>query len=371
MLGVVELDEAKRRAYDSGLDLVEISPDSRPPVCKIMDFGKFKYEQSKKEKANKAKSKASEMKEVRLGRSMKIDPHDVGIRVAQARRFLIEGHRVQIIQNFRGREMAFRSKGDDRMYDIIQRLSDLAKVEVPPRLNGRRMGMILVPEKQKIEAYKKKMVAEGKPILPTIPEQLAGFAHEDDDDDDDDLDGMDDGHDGGHEDMHEEMHGEAHGEVHAEMHAILGASRVAGDRVVGGKIFVTTYPCHSCARHIVAAGISEVYYIEPYRKSLATRLHSDALTEAVDETGRVKLMQFDGVAPRRFIDLFDSGSRKSKAGVLDLKQREDALPSTHVSLRAIPRLEEVVVAEISSKLLRLPELTSVGGINDQDTPTAA
>ncbi len=200
MLGVVELDEAKRRAYDSGLDLVEISPDSRPPVCKIMDFGKFKYEQSKKEKANKAKSKASEMKEVRLGRSMKIDPHDVGIRVAQARRFLIEGHRVQIIQNFRGREMAFRSKGDDRMYDIIQRLSDLAKVEVPPRLNGRRMGMILVPEKQKIEAYKKKMIAEGKPILPTIPEQLEGFAHEDDDDDDDDLDGMDDGHDGGHAD---------------------------------------------------------------------------------------------------------------------------------------------------------------------------
>ena len=189
MLGVVELDEAKRRAYDMNLDLVEISPDSRPPVCKIMDFGKFKYEQSKKEKANKAKSKASEMKEVRLGRSMKIDPHDVDIRVAQARRFLIEGHRVQIIQNFRGREMAFRSKGDERMDDIIQRLSDLAKVEVPPRLNGRRMGMILVPEKQKIELYKRKMVAEGKPVLPTIPEQLEG-AHDDDHDDDfdDDLD---------------------------------------------------------------------------------------------------------------------------------------------------------------------------------------
>ncbi len=188
MLGVVELDEAKRRAYESGLDLVEIAPDSRPPVCKIMDFGKYKYEQSKKDKANKAKSKASEMKEVRLGRSMKIDPHDVGIRVAQARRFLIEGHRVQIIQNFRGREMAFRSKGDDRMDDIILRLADLAKVEVPPRLNGRRMGMILVPEKQKIEAYKKKMIAEGKPILPTVPELLEDF----DDDDDDDHDGHDD-----------------------------------------------------------------------------------------------------------------------------------------------------------------------------------
>lgn len=157
--------------------------------------------------------------------------------------------------------------------------------------------------------------------------------------------------------------------VHAEMHAILGASRVAGDRVIGGKVFVTTYPCHSCARHIVAAGISEVYYIEPYRKSLATRLHADALTEAIDGKG-VKLMQFDGVAPRRFIDLFDSGSRK-KAGVLNLNKREEASPSTHVSLRAIPRLEEVVVAEISSTQLRLPELTSVGGTNDQDTPTAA
>lgn len=149
--------------------------------------------------------------------------------------------------------------------------------------------------------------------------------------------------------------------VHAEMHAILGASRVAGDRIVDGRIFVTTYPCHACARHIVAAGISEVYYIEPYRKSLATKLHQDALTEAIDSSGRVKLLQFDGVAPRRFIDLFDAGSRKSDSGVLDLKRREEATPSTHVSLRAIPRLEEVVVAEITSKSLRLPELTSTGG----------
>jgi translation initiation factor IF-3 len=127
-------------ADEIGLDLVEIAPEANPPVCKIMDFGKYKYEQSKKEKANKAKSKAAEMKEVRLGRSMKIDPHDVDIRIAQARRFLIEGHRVQIIQNFKGREMAFKERGDMRMEDIIHRLADLAKVEVPPRLNGRRMG---------------------------------------------------------------------------------------------------------------------------------------------------------------------------------------------------------------------------------------
>lgn len=160
--------------------------------------------------------------------------------------------------------------------------------------------------------------------------------------------------------------------VHAEMHAILGASRVAGDRIIGGKVFVTTYPCHSCARHLVAAGISEIFYIEPYRKSLATRLHSDALTEAVDGRG-VKLMQFDGVAPRRFIDFFESGSRKSNAGVLDLKSRGEALPSTHASLRAIPRLEEVIVAEISGTKLRLPQLTSSvgGGTDGQDAPEAA
>lgn len=148
--------------------------------------------------------------------------------------------------------------------------------------------------------------------------------------------------------------------VHAEMHAILGASRVAGERILNGKIFVTTYPCHSCARHIVAAGISEVYYIEPYRKSLATRLHSDSLTEASESTGLVKLLQFDGIAPRRFIDLFEAGSRKSKSGVLNLNPKAKAEPLTHVSIRAIPRLEEVVIAEVAEKSLRFPELVSKG-----------
>ena len=103
--------------------------------------------------------------------------------------------------------------------------------------------------------------------------------------------------------------------VHAELHAILGAGRVAGDRVVGGRLFVTTYPCHSCARHIVAAGVSEVLYIEPYRKSLATRLHPDAISESVEDLGKVRILQFDGVAPRRFIDLFEAGARK-EGGVL-------------------------------------------------------
>jgi deoxycytidylate deaminase len=160
--------------------------------------------------------------------------------------------------------------------------------------------------------------------------------------------------------------------VHAEMHAILGASRVAGDRILGGKIFVTTYPCHSCARHIVASGISEVYYIEPYRKSLATRLHSDSLSEDVtDNSKKVRLMQFDGVSPRRFIDFFDAGNRKSKAGVLDLPPKNLATPYTNVSMKAIPRLEQVVVAEISKTNLKLPELSDLGEANDPTQTPAA
>jgi translation initiation factor IF-3 len=155
--------EALRRAHDAGLDLVEVSSDTTPPVCRILDFGKYKYEQAKKEKASKAKSKTTEMKEVRLGRSMKIDPHDVGIRVNQAHEFLMEGHKVLIVQNFRGRELQHKHLGDARMKGIIEKLSDVAKVETPPRLNGRRMSMILTPDKPKIDAILRK--ASGlKPI---------------------------------------------------------------------------------------------------------------------------------------------------------------------------------------------------------------
>lgn len=154
--------------------------------------------------------------------------------------------------------------------------------------------------------------------------------------------------------------------VHAEMHAILGASRVAGDRVVGGKIFVTTYPCHSCARHLVAAGISEVHYIEPYRKSLATRLHEDSLTESTDAHGKVQVRQYDGIAPRRFIEMFEGGARK-RSGVLALTGRLEAMPLTQVSLKAIPRLEEVVVAEIETKDLQLPSLLASEDNHDKAT----
>jgi translation initiation factor IF-3 len=160
MVGVVETDEARQRAMEAGLDLVEISPDARPPVCKIMDFGKFKYEESKKNKASK--SKTSELKEVRLGRSMKIDPHDVGIRVQQARRFLLEGHKVQLVASYKGREMAHRAIGERLVNDVINRLLDLGKLEAQPRLNGKRINAIISPDKNKIEQWKRKEQAAGR-----------------------------------------------------------------------------------------------------------------------------------------------------------------------------------------------------------------
>jgi len=161
MVGVVETDEARRMAMEAGLDLVEISPDARPPVCKIMDFGKYKYELSKKDKQGK-KAKGSEMKEVRLGRSMKIDPHDVEIRVNQALRFLMEGHKVQIVANYRGRELAHKQIGEAKLDDVVKKLCELGKLEAAPRLNGKRINAIISPDRQKIEQWKRKEQAAGR-----------------------------------------------------------------------------------------------------------------------------------------------------------------------------------------------------------------
>ncbi len=156
-IGVVETYEAMRMAQEKGLDLVEVVPDSRPPVCKIMDYGKHKYELSQKERKNRAASKYSEMKEIRLGRSVKIDPHDVKIRVDQSRRFLMAGHKVTITQRFRGREMMHRELGLVRLEQICRDLSDIAKIEMDPRWLGKQASIILAPDKVKIEAVKRQL----------------------------------------------------------------------------------------------------------------------------------------------------------------------------------------------------------------------
>ncbi len=163
-VGIIDTRDAMRMAEEAGLDLVEIRANERPPMCKIMDYGKYKYELSKKSKGQK--NKAQELKEVRLGRSAKIDPHDVGIRVNQARKFLMQGHKVQFVQRFRGREMQHKDIGLDRLREIAQELSDISKIDAPPRQAGRQMSMLLSPDKQRVEAIKRKLEAEKAKLSP-------------------------------------------------------------------------------------------------------------------------------------------------------------------------------------------------------------
>lgn len=140
--------------------------------------------------------------------------------------------------------------------------------------------------------------------------------------------------------------------VHAEMHAIIIGSQKDGQTVKGGKLFCTTYPCHNCARHIVVAGIKEVYYIEPYRKSLALKLHGDSITEDENFTNKVKILMFDGVSPRRYLDFFKvlPNSRKENGKRVKVNTN-DAYPKNTVSLQAIPILEKEIIKELKNKNL--------------------
>lgn len=140
--------------------------------------------------------------------------------------------------------------------------------------------------------------------------------------------------------------------IHAEMHAILRALRHKGDRVRRGRLYVTTYPCHACARHIIAAGISTVIYIEPYAKSLAIRLHEDAMSESEEAGDKVRLLAYDGVAPARYLSLFrmKPDSRKRNGRVIHVSPSRGA-PQTDKSLESMPALEKLVVKSLRSKHL--------------------
>jgi len=146
-IGVIDLNEAKQRAQDAELDLVEVAPNSEPPVCRIMDYGKWKYQQKKKEQKAKSHSKKSELKEVRLRPA--IDEHDLTIKRDRAHRFLNEGHKVQFTLMFRGRQNAHKDLGMKLMREVAAHLGDISKIETQPRSQGRRMTMILTPDKEK------------------------------------------------------------------------------------------------------------------------------------------------------------------------------------------------------------------------------
>ena len=141
-LGIIETADALERAIESGLDLVEVAPNERPPVCRIMDYGKYKYE--KKKKANQSSSHATKTKEVRL--RPKTGDHDIQFKVKQAQKFLKHRDKVQISVIFRGREMAHIEEGRRVMEGVIEDLVEFGKVEQSPQQNGRRMTCLIVPK---------------------------------------------------------------------------------------------------------------------------------------------------------------------------------------------------------------------------------
>lgn len=144
MIGVLPIREALARAAEAGLDLLEISPNAVPPVCKLTDFGKFKYEQQKKKNEAKKKQKVIEIKEIKMRPN--IDDHDYGVKMRAMVAFLEEGDKVKVTLRFRGREMAHMDLGAKVLERVRTELDEKAKVESMPRVEGRQMVMVLTPK---------------------------------------------------------------------------------------------------------------------------------------------------------------------------------------------------------------------------------
>ena len=144
-LGIMSAKEAMKLAEDAGLDLVKIAPTAKPPVCKIVDYVKYKYEQIRREKEAKKKQKVIEIKEIRL--SPNIDTNDLNTKVNAARKFLTKGDRVKVTLRFRGREMAHMNNSKHILDDFAESLSDIAVIEKAPKVEGRSMTMFLTEKR--------------------------------------------------------------------------------------------------------------------------------------------------------------------------------------------------------------------------------
>jgi translation initiation factor IF-3 len=155
-LGVMSSDDALARAVDEGLDLVEVAPGSRPPVCRIMDYGRYKYEQKKKQ--GKAKGHAASLKEIKM--RPRTDDHDLETKLKKARTFLMDGDKVKVTVMYRGREMVHRNLGRVQLDRVVGMLGNLATIENPPRMEGRFLSMILVPNREGVSEAKRKEATE-------------------------------------------------------------------------------------------------------------------------------------------------------------------------------------------------------------------
>ena len=146
-MGVYNIQDARRKADDIGLDLVEISPKADPPVCKIIDYKKFLYEQKKREKAMKAKASKVVVKEIRFGPNT--DDHDYDFKKKHAEKFLKEGAKLKAYVFFKGRSIVYKDKGEILLLRLAQDLEDYGKVEQMPKLEGKRMTMFIAPKAKK------------------------------------------------------------------------------------------------------------------------------------------------------------------------------------------------------------------------------
>jgi translation initiation factor IF-3 len=156
-LGVMTPSDALTRAQEVGLDLVEVAPGSKPPVCRIMDYGRYKYE--RKKKMGKNKGHTATLKEVKL--RPRTDQHDLDFKLKNARRFLTDGDKVKVTVMYRGREMVHREFGYRQLQHVTELLSEIANVENPPRMEGRFLSMILVPNREAIAEMVRRESASG------------------------------------------------------------------------------------------------------------------------------------------------------------------------------------------------------------------
>ncbi len=157
-LGVMPVEQALRMAQEEGFDLVEVSPMAKPPVCKIMDYGKFKYTEKKKQSEAKKKQVVVQLKEVKL--RPRTEEHDYDVKLKKIREFLAEANKARITVMFRGREITHRELGQKVLQRVIEDLRDVAVIEAAPRMEGRQMFMILAPNPRMLQAQRDRAKAQ-------------------------------------------------------------------------------------------------------------------------------------------------------------------------------------------------------------------
>lgn len=175
MLGVIPTHEALRLAREKELDLVEVNPKAMPPVCKIMDYGRFKYEEKKRENDAKKRQIQVELKEVKL--RPKTDDHDMDVKVRHVRRFLEEGNKVKVTCRFRGREITHPETAERQLLEILDKTKDLTVIEQPPRMEGKTMTILVAPKPEirarvvaQAAAAAKKAEKDGAPPAKSEPQ---------------------------------------------------------------------------------------------------------------------------------------------------------------------------------------------------------